>query len=268
MEIGWVSAHLAIYPLGLLRDRGDDPDPARFSVGDLPLAQRGLLGADVEAATTPIVLIHGIVDNRTIFTMMRRGLRRRGFGCIRTFSYGLHTNDVRCTAERFGAFVEELVEETGSDRIHVIGHSLGGLIARYYVQRLGGDTRVQTLVTLGTPHQGTVAAHLLPNRLARQLRPGSDVIAELAEPASCTTRALAFSSDIDQLIVPARNARLEHPDLDVRNVVVRGVGHLSLPINGRIVHETCTTLGLSSRRLRLPLDSVNQLEPGHRRTSA
>ena len=116
VEIGWVSAHAAIYPLGLLRDRGDDPDPARFRFGDLPLAQRGLIGADVEAATTPIVLVHGIVDNRTIFTMMRRGLRRRGFGCIRSFSYGPHTNDLRATAERFGEFVEDICEETGSDR--------------------------------------------------------------------------------------------------------------------------------------------------------
>lgn len=246
VEIGWVSAHLAIYPLGLLRDRGDDPDPARFRFGDLPLAQRGLIGADVEAATTPIVLIHGVVDNRTIFTMMRRGLRRRGFSCIRSFSYGPHTNDLRTTAERFGAFLDELADETGSDRMHVIGHSLGGLIARYYVQRLGGDARVGTLVTLGSPHQGTLAARLLPNQLARQLRPGSDVIRELAEPATCATRFLAFHSDVDQLIVPARNAQLDHADLNARNVLVRGVGHLSLPISGRIVHETCTALALSS----------------------
>ncbi len=243
VEIGWVTAHCATYPLGLFRDRGDDLDPTRFTLTDLPPAQRVLIGASVEAATTPIVLVHGVVDNRTIFTMLRRGLRRRGFGCIRSFSYGPQTNDLRSTAERFGEFIETLGDETGSDRVHVIGHSLGGLIARYYVQRLGGDHRVDTLVTLGSPHDGTHAARLLPNRLARQLRPGSEVLAELAAPApGCSTRFLAFYSDVDQLIVPARNARLAHEDLDVVNVLVRGVGHLSLPINGRIVHETCTTL--------------------------
>ncbi len=250
VEVGWVTAHAAIYPLGLLRDRGDDPDPARFRFGDLPLAQRGLLGADVLAASTPIVLIHGIVDNRTIFAMLRRGLRRRGFTCIRTFSYGPHTNDLRATAARFGEYVEALAAETGSDRVHVIGHSLGGLIARYYVQRLGGDEIVSTLVTLGSPHHGTLAARLLPHRLVRQLRPGSDVLDELAEPADCSTRFLVFYSDVDQLIVPARNAALDHPDLEVRNVLVPGVGHLSLPINGRIVHETCTALAGSAGSTR------------------
>lgn len=260
-----MTAHCAIYPLGLLRDRGDDPDPDRFGFGDLPLAQRGLIGTDVEAATTPIVLIHGIVDNRTVFAMLRRGLRRRGFGCLRTFSYGPHTNDLRATAARLGAYVESLAAETGSDKVHVIGHSLGGLIARYYVQRLGGDTLVHTLVTLGTPHRGTHAARLLPNRLARQLRPGSDVLLELAEPAECSTRFLAFYSDIDQLIVPTRNARLEHPDLEAHNVFVRGVGHVSLPINGRIVHETCTTLAQSTGA---PLDLPIPPEVGQARTTA
>ncbi len=243
VEIGWVTAHAVTYPLGLLRDRGDDLDPRLVTLTGLPPARRGLLASDVEAATTPIVLIHGIVDNRTIFTRMRRDLRRRGFGCIRTFSYGPHTSDLRAAAGRFGAFVEALCEETGAERVHVIGHSLGGLIARYYAQSLDGSDRVSTLVTLGTPHAGTRAAHLLPHSLVRQLRPGSDVIAELARPAPrCTTRFLVFSSDIDQLIVPTRNAALHHLDLDVTNVLVSGVGHMSMPIHGRIVHETCAAL--------------------------
>ena len=67
----------------------------------------------------------------------------------------------------------------------MIGHSLGGLIARYYVQRLGGDAFVNTLVTLGTPHQGTQLAHAMPLLpLIRQLTPQSPVIRELAEPAT------------------------------------------------------------------------------------
>ena len=55
-------------------------------------------------------------------------------------------------------------EVTGAQQVHVVGHSLGGLVARYHVQRLSGDARVHTLVALGTPHQGTMAAYLLPTR--------------------------------------------------------------------------------------------------------
>jgi pimeloyl-ACP methyl ester carboxylesterase len=245
-EVGWVTARAAMYPWGLLHDRGDDLDPQLYTLTGLSPARRGLFGVDVAAATTPIVLVHGIVDNRSAFTLLRRGLRRRGFGCIRSFSYPPHTNDVRKTAERFAAFVEQICDETGADSVHVVGHSLGGLVARYYVQRLGGDARVHTLVTLGTPHEGTRAARFLPHPLIRQLRPDSDLIAELAEPApNCATRFVAVHSDIDQLIVPASSAMISHPDLDALNLRARGIGHLALPVSGRIVHQICTSLVLS-----------------------
>jgi hypothetical protein len=111
------------------------------------------------------------------------------------------------------------------------------------VQRLGGDERVHTLVTLGSPHEGTMPAFVLPHPLVRQLRPGSDVVRELAEPApGCRTRFVAVWSDLDQMIVPKRSATIVHPDLAARNVFMRGCGHMSLPIDGRVVHEICTTL--------------------------
>jgi triacylglycerol lipase len=242
VELAWIGAHVVLYPLGVLEEK-TRPEADRYSLRDLPPNQRGLLIGDVEAAGTPIVLIHGVVDNRSIFTVLRRGLRRRGFGRVLALNYSPLTDDVREVAGRLQETVEELCAETGYERVHLIGHSMGGLVARYYVQRMGGDQRVHTVVTLGTPHSGTYAARLVPHPVARQLRPGSDVVAELAEPApGCRTRFVAFWSDLDQMIIPSSSARLEHPDLAARNVFVRGVGHLSLPIDGRVVHEIGATL--------------------------
>jgi pimeloyl-ACP methyl ester carboxylesterase len=237
VELGWLTTHLAMYPLGVI-GRTSPTLPSRLNLAGLGPAQRGLLVSDVRAAGTPILLAHGIIDNHTIFALMRRHLARRGFSSIHTFSYSPLTLDVRRTAERMGREIEAICEESGSDQIHVIGHSLGGLIARYYIQRLGGDERVHTCVTLGTPHQGTVAARLLPWPLVKQVRPDSDLMAELAEPApDCRTRFVAFYSDVDQLIVPQRRGRIRHPDLAASNVRVHGVGHLSLPFHGEVVHQ-------------------------------
>ena len=236
VELGWITTHLAMYPLGLVTGSGDRT--SRLNLNGLTPAQRGLLVGDVRAAGTPILLAHGIVDNHTVFALMRRQLLRRGFTRIHTFSYSPLTLDVRSTAERMGAEIEAICEESGSEQIHVVGHSLGGLIARYYVQRLGGHERVHTCVTLGTPHQGTMAARLLPWPLVKQIRPDSDLMAELDEPApDCRSRFVAFYSDVDQLIVPQRRARLRHPDLIARNVRINGVGHLSLPFHGEVVHQ-------------------------------
>jgi triacylglycerol esterase/lipase EstA (alpha/beta hydrolase family) len=54
------------------------------------------------------------------------------------------TDSIPGAAARLGEAIEDLSAATGYERIHVIGHSLGGLIARYYVQRLGGDRLVHT----------------------------------------------------------------------------------------------------------------------------
>jgi len=232
--------------LGLVSERRREAhreDLERFTLGQLAPGQRGLLIGDVVAAGTPIILVHGLVDNRSIFTLLRRALRRRGFGRVMTLNYSPFTQDIRTVAARLGELVERTCEETGYERVHVVGHSLGGVIARYYVQRLGGDVRVHTLCTLGAPHTGTVAAHLGRQKVVRQLRPGSDVMRELAEPApGLRTRFVAFWSDLDQLVVPKRSARIDHPDLSARNILLKGVGHMSLPIDGRVVREIATVL--------------------------
>jgi len=121
------------------------------------------------------------------------------------------------------------------------------VVARYHVQRQGGDARVHTLVTLGAPHGGTVVAQVvgrvLPLRLCRQLRPDSDVIAELAEPApGCRTRFLAVWSDLDQLIYPKTSARIDHPDLVADNVLVPGLGHMSLPAAAEVARTVSRAL--------------------------
>jgi pimeloyl-ACP methyl ester carboxylesterase len=215
----------------------------RLNLDGLDPIKRGLIIGDVENAGTPIILIHGVVDNRSIFTRIKRGLRRRGFGRIITLNYSPLTDDVRVVAGRLETLVEALCIETGYERVHVIGHSMGGLVARYFVQRMGGDSRVHTLVTLGTPHMGTAPAKLVPHPVARQMRPGSDIMTELAAPSpGCRTRFVAIWSDLDQMIIPKSNARIEHADLNARNVFVPSVGHNSLPVDGRVVHEICTTL--------------------------
>ncbi len=250
IESAWVGVHLALWPFGFAAEQAlshvDGPD-APYSLADLPPQRRSAITDEVAGGSMPILLLHGLVDNRSIFTMLRRALRRDGFSRVLAMNYSLLTSDVRTAAAELGERIEAFCVATGTEQIHVVGHSLGGIIARYYVQRLGGHARVHTLVTLGSPHRGTQLARLLPVRLCRQLRPGSDVLAELAEPApGCTTRMLAVYGQIDQLVVPARSARIDHPDLVVRNVMVAGVGHMSLPVDPRVARMVADELQRSA----------------------
>ncbi|WP_243418224.1 esterase/lipase family protein [Actinomycetospora cinnamomea] len=242
VEIAYTAVHLSLYPWGLvdevLRPAGTF---VHHRTAALSPSQRSLVVSDMDASTTPVLLVHGIVDNRSIFTLLARALRRRGFGVVHAVNFSVltaFTGDIRVAAREIGHHVERICASTGSDKVHIVGHSLGGLMARYYVQRLGGDARVDTLVTLGTPHRGSLIAHFLPpTRVPQQLCPGSDLIRELDEPApGCRTHVVAVWSKQDQLIIPQSAARLEHPDLDVSEVVLEHVGHLSMTIDPDVVH--------------------------------
>lgn len=189
----------------------------------------------------PLVVLPGLADNTSIFTELKQALETCGAGPVVSFGYSW-LDDVRTAAERLADQVEELCAVTGSDTVDVVGHSLGGLVARYYVQRLAGHARVGTLVSIATPHGGTIAARLpSPLPVIRQLRPGSELLLELSEPAqSCGTKFVAFAGDSDELVLPTRNALIDHPDLLVRNVLVRGAGHLAIAAHTEVIAQICT----------------------------
>ncbi|OIJ67418.1 esterase/lipase family protein [Streptomyces mangrovisoli] len=247
LEIAILAGHLFLYPAGIVQERrGPGPllDPPE-GTAQLPTE-----------AKPPVVLLHGFIDNRSVFVMLRRSLAQHGRQRVECLNYSPLTCDIRAAAELLGRHVEDICERTGSRHVDVVGHSLGGLIARYYVQRLGGDLRVRTLVTLGTPHSGTKVAPLAnAHPIVRQMRPGSDLVEELARPApGCRTHFVSFWSDLDHLMDPLETAQIDHPDLLVQNVQVTGVGHLALP-----VHPAVAT------GIRQALDTAHPGEPtaGH-----
>ncbi|MFI1098253.1 lipase family alpha/beta hydrolase [Streptomyces sp. NPDC020917] len=253
IDLAVLAGHVLLYPTGILPERSHGPhgrqppvQPAAVppETGPEPASgPRHAAGPRPPRGRTrqrpPVLLVHGFVDNRSAFALLRRSLQRNGWTRVQAVNYSPLTFDMRTAAAVLGAHIERICEESGERRVDIVAHSLGGLIARYYVQRLGGDARVRTLVTLGTPHSGTRAVPAItPHPLARQMRPGSEVLKELAAPAPrCRTRFVAFWSDLDQLMIPVGSARLEHPDLFAKNIKVTGIGHLSLPVHGAVAAQ-------------------------------
>ncbi|GGO83430.1 lipase family alpha/beta hydrolase [Wenjunlia tyrosinilytica] len=231
IELAILAGHLLLYPTGIAQEQ--ERAEQRHQRHAHERIRAIAAGAPPHA---PVLLLHGFIDNRSVFALLRRSLARYGWRHVHALNYSPFTFDIRKAARLLARHVEELCERTGESEVDIVGHSLGGLIARYYVQRLGGDARVRTLVTLGTPHAGTLAVPLFdPHPLVRQLRPGSALLAELAEPApGCRTRFVAYWSDADQLMSPVDTAKIEHPDLAARNVLVHGVGHLTLSVHGAV----------------------------------
>ncbi|MFJ5261372.1 esterase/lipase family protein [Streptomyces sp. NPDC088387] len=227
LDLAILAGHLLLYPSGIVQERRSPAPALPEGAAQLPTG-----------AKPPVVLVHGFIDNRSVFVLLRRSLAQHGGQQVVSLNYSPLTCDIRSAAELLGRHIEDICERTGSRRVDIVGHSLGGLIARYYVQRLGGDLRVRTLVTLGTPHSGTRVAPLADaHPIVRQMRPGSEVIEELTRPApGCRTQFVSFWSDLDHVMDPLETACVDHPDLLAQNVRVSGIGHLALPVHPAVAN--------------------------------
>lgn len=221
------SVHAAAYPLGLL-----------------PPAPRTRAAVDPQVRDRPVLLVHGWIHNRSAFLLMQQRLRRAGLGPLHTFEYPSVTGDLDQIARRLAPAVEQLVTRSARGTCVLIGHSMGGLIARQYVQELGGDALVDTVVTMGTPHRGTWTAWGGVGRAIEQCRPGSAYLQRLQRSARPgLARWIAYYSDLDFMITPAVSAKLLQPALAAENVRVRDVGHLSLLLSNHVLADVVRRLG-------------------------
>lgn len=238
-EVALAALHLATYPSGLV-DQPLAPEihrPVRRVE-----AHPSLLSAP-ERAITPVVLVHGWVHNRSAFIWMTRALRRAGFRHVVGLNYNPLRHGVPELADLLAAEVDDILALTGAERCMIVAHSMGGVIARYYVQVLGGHHRVDTVVTLGTPHRGTYTAHLGIGPAARQLLPRSPLMRRLEETARpSAVRWIAYYSDLDLLVTPAVNVKLVHPALAATNVRARDTGHLSLLLSAEVLRSVVNNL--------------------------
>ena len=151
----------------------------------------------------PVVLVHGIWNTAGIFSVLQRYLERAGW---KVYAPSLTPNNgdapLSVLAEQVARFVEDwLGPEQPFD---LVGFSMGGLVSRYYLQRLGGLARVERFVSVSTPHQGTALA-LFSRRLgASQMRPGSPFLRSLNQDIHRldTIRFFSFWTPFDLLILP------------------------------------------------------------------
>jgi triacylglycerol lipase len=233
-ELALIGAHLAAYPTGI---PARELDPARVPV-PRRVDPHPVLQDDPAHAEVPVVLVHGWVHNRSAFLWMTRALRRAGFRHVHGLNYNPLRHGVRTIAEMLAVEVDRVLAVTGAPRCMVVGHSMGGVVARYYVQALGGHRSVDTVVTLGSPHRGTVMAHLGVGPAARELLPRSALLRELEETARpSAVRWVSYYSDLDLLVAPAVSAKLVHPALGATNIRVRDTGHLSLLLSGETLRS-------------------------------
>ena len=109
----------------------------------------------------PVILIHGTVDTKGVWQELGTELRADGW-CVFAPDYGKRgTAAMEESAVQLGAYIEAVRTITGAEQVILIGHSQGGLLARYWMRTSGQARYVKHLVSLGAPNHGTTMGGIL-----------------------------------------------------------------------------------------------------------
>jgi len=177
-----------------------------------------------QARGLPVLLIHGYACNSGYWRPLSARLARAGIS-----HYGIDLEPPGASIDAYvpqvQAAIERLCAETGSKQVIIVGHSMGGLVARAWLRRHGAGA-VARVITLGTPHHGTALAHLGPGGNAVQMRYRSEWLAALAASEANLQRGLISSiySVHDNIVAPQDSGALP----GARNLVFGAIGHVAL----------------------------------------
>ena len=222
----------------------------------------------------PVVLVHGTFGNMTDSWQALSPLLANNGYCVFALDYGGSSGnqiqaygDIPTSAAQLAAFIDRVLAETGASEVDIVGHSQGGMMPRWYIQFLGGEAKVHTLVGLSPSNHGTTFNGLAA--LARAFPGGSGFLGSLC--AACEQQFVGstflqtlnadgdtvagvtytvIATRYDVVVTPYSSAFLSGPG--VTNITVQDGCGLDLTDHLAIIY--------SRRALRYTL---NALDPAH-----
>ncbi|MCB2194167.1 MAG: alpha/beta fold hydrolase [Deltaproteobacteria bacterium] len=153
----------------------------------------------------PLILIHGLYHNPSAWLLFRARLRRAGLKRIHVASYDSRRFSFQEIAEQVAGRLGEIGTMEGNKPVLLVGHSLGGLLAKAYAARKEGlpGPAVKGIITLGTPFKGSKMTVFGLGRLARDISHNSGLIKELERmEVSAHTACAALYSPVDNIVLP------------------------------------------------------------------
>lgn len=164
--------------------------------------------------------------------------------CVYTFAYGNdETGPIATSAAQLATMVNRLLARTGASRVSIVGHSQGGIMARYYIKFVGGAAKVDKLVGLAPSNHGTLdpsAFGALTGCVAcAQQQSGSSFLTKLnaGDEAPAPVDYTVIATMYDEIVTPYTSAFLTGPAARVTNVTLQQrcptdiVGHLGITLD-------------------------------------
>ncbi len=189
-------------------------------IREMTLVHRDLAPVVPEArpGDSVVVLVHGFCATAGVFRPLRARLEQETGACVATFTHAPCVG-IRRIARSLSDLVNRIPAGT---EITVVGHSLGGVVARWYVQEMGGDARVARTISLGSPFGGVDVPRYL---VGADLHESSALLERLrARAPECGVPHTSVVAAEDQLVIGRKTACLGVGDV----VVLEKRGHNAL----------------------------------------
>lgn len=167
---------------------------------------------EAPASSCPVLLIHGLYHTPSAWLVFIWKLRKASWNNIHTLRYSSWSNDLCSARELLVRRIQDIAAQYGDTKVFLVGHSLGGLLARSVTADPRCCGHLAGVVTLGAPHHGSKLASLGIGALARSLHPESEEIKRITTQGTPTeTPCLSLYSPTDNLVLPNSNLRIHHP---------------------------------------------------------
>src|SRR6204780_3922130 len=194
----------------------------------------------------PVVLVNGTFANMDDNWQAASPILYNHGYCVFAFNYGGTSatspiqgiGDIAASAGTLSSFVNEVLADTGASKVDLVGHSQGGMMPRYYINFLGGASKVNDFVALAPSNYGTTLDGItkLPSLLGVasdingplssvcaacvEQEQGSAFLANLnATPTVPGVNYTVIESVDDEVVTPYTNALLPAAS-NVKNIIV------------------------------------------------
>lgn len=154
-----------------------------------------------------VVLVHGFLDTGSIFKKLKTRLEKRGCEC---YAPQMTPSDGRGGLEKLAVRLKQDIDTKFGPNapVSIVAFSMGGLVARQYLQNLGGAARCEKLITISAPHHGSMVASLYPSKGSQEMRPGSPFLASLEQSQQKLGKMaiISYRTPMDLMIVPSSSS--------------------------------------------------------------
>jgi triacylglycerol esterase/lipase EstA (alpha/beta hydrolase family) len=207
--------------------------------------------AQAQLAKDPVIVVPGFTTGPIVsvgYLPLVERLRNQGYDVTLLVypDYGL--GDINANAQRLANTVSSVRARTGAAKVDLVAHSMGGLVSRSYVKNLGGSSRVDSLIMMGTPNYGTNLANVaqfffggscIGITACQQMARNSSFLTALnaGDDTIGSVRYTSIATKVDEIVFPYSTSFLAK-DGNITNVAVqdqcllRLPGHLGLILDG------------------------------------